>query len=177
MADEGAMRGARILVFRHGPSESRNPARWPDDDRRPLSRKGTDQTRRAARGLARIEEKVRAVATSPAARAVRTAGLVRDAFQGSPRLLEWEELLPGRPAGPVFDRLQTLSRRGGSVVLVGHDPTLPEFVGLALFGEPIAAVKLTKAGAACVEFPSAVRPGAGQLVWLLTRKQLGGVRG
>ena len=59
-------------------------------------------------------------------------------------------------------------------MIVGHEPTLAEFVGLALTGEGVSVIRLTKGGAACLEFPSAVRPGSGRLLWLLTRKQLAG---
>ncbi|HYB77229.1 MAG TPA: hypothetical protein VEE83_00915, partial [Thermoplasmata archaeon] len=58
------------------------------------------------------------------------------------------------------------------VVIVGHEPTLAEFVGEALTGEGLSVVHLTKGGAVCLEFTNSVRPGAGRLVWLLTRKQL-----
>jgi phosphohistidine phosphatase len=166
-----------VVVVRHGPTEDRNPVRWPDDDRRPLTQKGVSQTRRAARGLAHLVPPVNRIASSAATRAMSTAELVQQTLGESARTEKWEELAPGRLAGPIFERLRRSVRTGQEIVLVGHDPTLSEFVGMALAGDGVPVVHLAKAGAACLEFPASVGPGTGRLVWLLTRKQLSGVRG
>jgi phosphohistidine phosphatase len=169
-------RNVRVVVVRHGPAEDRNPVRWPDDDRRPLTPKGVSQTRRAAKGLARLVLPADRIATSAATRALATAELVQQNLGDSPRMEEWEELAAGRLAAPIFDRLRRSVRTGQEIVLVGHEPTLAEFVGLALSGDGVPVVRLGKAGAACLEFPASVGPGTGRLVWLLTRKQLSEVR-
>lgn len=167
----------RVVVLRHGPAEVRDPARWPSDDRRPLTTKGIAQTRRAVRGLARNLEQVDHLVTSAAARARRTAELLRAALDLPPKVTTWAELGTGHLAGPVFERIRRSVRSRETVVLVGHEPTLAEFVGLALVGEGVPAVRLTKAGAVLIEFATTVRPGAGRLLWALTRKQLADVRG
>jgi phosphohistidine phosphatase len=167
-------RAARVVAVRHGPAEVRDPARWPDDGLRPLSRKGTQQTRKVAAGLARLLEPVVVVASSPALRARRTADLLGQALDPPRRPAIWPELDVGTLAAPILTRLRRETGPNRTVVIVGHEPTLAEFVGLALTGEGVAVVRLTKGGAACLEFPSAVRPGAARLLWLLTRKQLGG---
>jgi phosphohistidine phosphatase len=155
----------------------RDPRRWPEDDHRPLTTKGRKETRRAARGLARLVDAPGRIASSAAGRALATARLLRDELGSKTPVEVWDELASGRLAEPIFERLRRSARTGQEVVLVGHEPTLTEFVGLALVGEGIAVASLTKGGAACVEFPSSLRPGAGRLLWLLTRKQLAGVRG
>jgi hypothetical protein len=38
----------KIILFRHGPAESRDPERWPDDAERPLTPRGEKRTRLAA---------------------------------------------------------------------------------------------------------------------------------
>jgi phosphohistidine phosphatase len=164
--------GLRIVVLRHGPAETRDPARWPDDELRPLSRKGTDQTRRVARGLAGMVDRVTCLASSPAIRAIRTAELLGRALDPPRRPTPWPELDVGRPAASIFPRLRQEIRRDRTVVLVGHEPALAEFVGLALTGEVVALARLTKGGAACIEFARTVRPGSAHLQWLLTRRQL-----
>lgn len=165
-------RPVRVVVVRHGPAEERDPVRWPNDARRPLSDKGRSQTRRAARGLARVSDPVARVVSSAAERAVATAEMVRSALEDPPKLETWPELAPGNLPNPIFDRLRRSARPGEELVLVGHEPTLAEFIGLALVGDDVSVVHLTKGGAACLEFPSELKPGAGRLVWLLTRKQL-----
>ena len=167
-------RHTRIVVLRHGPAEDRNPARWPDDALRPLSKKGTQQTRRAAGGLARQLDPVTLLASSPAVRARQTAEIVGRALSPRRRPKLWPELDLGSGAASIFPRLRREVGANETAVLVGHDPTLTEFVGLALTGQDVAFARLTKGGAACLEFPRAVRPGAARLLWLVTRKQLAG---
>jgi phosphohistidine phosphatase len=161
-----------VVVVRHGPAEPRDPARWPNDDRRPLTGKGRSQTRRAARGLAHLTDEVDRLVTSAADRASKTAEIVAKELASAPTPETWPELAPGNLPDPIFDRIRRSARTGKEIVLVGHEPTLAEFVGMALVGDGISVVHLTRGGAACLEFPGGVRPGAGRLLWLFTRKQL-----
>jgi phosphohistidine phosphatase len=170
-------RGVRVVVVRHGPAEIRDPARWPDDSRRPLTSKGIVQCRRGSRALARFAKGAKRIATSEAQRSLETAEIVRSAFRPPPRLERWPELASGNLAQPIFERVRRTARPRELLFLVGHEPTLNEFLGLALTGESVSAVRLTKGGAACVEFDASVRPAGGQLLWLFTRKQLADVRG
>lgn len=165
-------RNVRVVIVRHGPAEERDPVRWPNDARRPLTNKGRAQTRRAAKGLARVTDPIARVVSSAAERAVATAEMVRSALDDPPKLETWPELAPGNLPNPIFDRLRRAARPGQEVVLVGHEPTLAEFIGLALVGDDVSVVHLTKGGAACLEFPAGLKPGSARLVWLLTRKQL-----
>ncbi|HXW67105.1 MAG TPA: histidine phosphatase family protein [Thermoplasmata archaeon] len=167
-----SVRPVRIVVLRHGPAETRDPVRWPDDRRRPLSAKGLAQTRRVVRGLAGLIGPVRQVASSPALRARRTAELLARSL-GRPAALElWIELDVDGSAEPILARARRVAGPRATIVLVGHEPSLSELVGLAVTGEGASIVRLSKGGAACLEFPVALRPGAGRLRWLLTRKQL-----
>jgi phosphohistidine phosphatase SixA len=165
-------RNVRIVLVRHGPAEERDPVRWPNDERRPLTSKGRAQTRRAAKGLARVSRPVDRMASSAAERAVDTAKMVQSALDDPPKLETWPELAPGNLPQVILERLRRSVRPGQELMLVGHEPTLAELVGLALVGDGVPVVHLTKGGAACLEFPRGVKPGAARLVWLLTRKQL-----
>lgn len=169
-------RYVRVIALRHGPAEEEDPVRWPDDRRRPLSEKGAGEVTRVARHLAEMVDGVGRIATSEAERALRTAEILRRELRTSPRLETWEELAPGGAPEPLFARVARTHRRDRELVLVGHEPTLSELVGVALVGEGVSVVRLARAGAACLEFPGEVRPGAGRLLWLLTRKQLAGER-
>lgn len=164
----------RVVLVRHGPAERRDAARWPNDDRRPLTRKGKAQTRRAAQGLARLTSPVSKMASSAADRAFETAELLADALTSRPDLETWPELAPGNFPQPIFSRLRRAARPGQELLLVGHEPTIAEFLGMALPAKEPTELHLTKGGAACLEFPNGIRPGAGRLVWLYTRKELAG---
>ncbi len=164
--------GVRLVVVRHGPATERDPVRWPDDARRPLTPEGAAQTRRAAKGLARYVGKVDRLVTSGAVRCRATAQLLRLALKDPPGVEVWRELGPGQLAPPILTRLARTARSGQQVLVVGHDPTLTELLGIALIGEGTPFVRMGKGAAVCLEFPRGVRPGAGVLRWLATRKQL-----
>lgn len=160
-----------VVIVRHGPAEDRDPSRWRDDTQRPLSAEGRRATRRAAEGLSSLKPTVDRVITSPAVRAFDTAEIFAEVLKVEPALERWEELEPDRPSGPILERLQRLSRRGG-VLLVGHEPTLGELLGLCVTGDAVPITRFSKAGAARIAFPQEPRPGAAEIDWVLTRKQL-----
>jgi phosphohistidine phosphatase len=162
----------RLVVVRHGPAESRDPRKWPDDDRRPLSREGRQETRTASDGLRLLERDVRVVVTSPATRARATAEILRESLDLRRACPTWPELEPGSPAAPALARLAEEAPARATVVLVGHEPQLGELVGLALTGDAVSLTRLGKAGAAAIGFPRAIRPGAGTLEWRLDRRAL-----
>jgi phosphohistidine phosphatase len=157
----------RVILFRHGPARN-HAANYEDDSKRPLTARGAAKTRRAARGLARIERSVTAVWTSPYTRADQTARMVAEAL-GSP-LEQVEELTP---AGSQRKLLEALARLGASdtVVLVGHEPYLGKLATSLLFGAALA-LPLKKAGACAIEIDGAPRPGAGRLQWFLAPRLL-----
>ncbi|HKV89973.1 MAG TPA: histidine phosphatase family protein [Thermoplasmata archaeon] len=161
----------RLVVVRHGPSEPRDPVRWVDDDRRPLTRDGRKTTRGAADGLAILEPNLRTLLTSPATRARSTAEILRERL-GAPKAAEWAELAPEAPAAPLLERLARHHEPKGTVAVVGHEPQMGELIGLSLTGEAVSITRLSKAGAAAISFPKAVRAGAGTLDWRLDRRAL-----
>jgi phosphohistidine phosphatase len=160
-----------IVIVRHGPAADRDPSRWPDDQLRPLTPEGIKSTRRAAKGLASLEPAVDKIITSPAARAYATAEIFQRVLDVSTAMESWTELEPDTAPGPILERLQRLSRKRG-VLLVGHEPTLGELLGLSVTGESVPIARFSKAGAAQISFPEEPRPGAAEIDWVLTRKQL-----
>lgn len=162
----------RLYLFRHGPSENRDPHRWPDDTRRPLSRTGRKQTVQASDGFANLAHDATLVLASPAVRGYATAESVHAALGLKRAIVTWEELAPGESAGPILEKLGRPGAAPTVPVLVGHEPTLSEFVGLALTGDATSYVHIAKAGAVAIEFPARVAPGCARLDWLLTRSQL-----
>src|SRR5262249_2470207 len=129
----------RLILFRHGPAEDRDAMRWPDDAARPLTTRGVERTRQAARGIACLEPAIQRVLTSPAVRA-------RD----SARLLAGELGLVGEPTtlaslAPEGGWRVTLERLAAddleaTLALVGHEPELGALAGgLLLSAEGPAA--------------------------------------
>jgi len=164
-----------IVLFRHGPAAVRDPARWPDDARRPLTSAGKAAVREAAEGLATLGVKRPAIRTSPAVRAADTARLAGEIVGASGPIERWDELKFGATPEQLVQRLVDEGPRTGTLVLVGHEPGLGQLAGFLLFGEPMAPLRLRRAGAALISVPRRVGPSAGRLEWALTRGQLSGL--
>jgi phosphohistidine phosphatase SixA len=90
----------------------------------------------------------------------------------------WTELRPEVPASEVLGRIaQTVPRTGGPLIIVGHEPQFSRLVGLAITGEAVPLIRCSKGGAVAVQFDARVVPGGGQILWALTRGQLGRLAG
>jgi phosphohistidine phosphatase len=163
----------RIILFRHGPAEARDPARWPDDSQRPLTARGVEVARRAARGVARMEPGITRVVSSPAARALDTARSLASALElgSEPELLQ--ALAPDAPWRRVLDWLSG-QPADAEIALVGHQPGLDLLAGgLLRAGE--GALVLKKAGACSITF-DVPEPGGGRLRWWLRPAALRAVK-
>src|SRR5262249_1795446 len=164
----------RLILFRHGPAGQRDAGRWPDDGQRPLSERGAQRTRAAARGLSRCEPGIEVIASSPLLRAEATAPLLADEL-GDADVQLLDALRPGGSWRQVVAHLAAMPQ-GGTVALVGHEPDLGKLAGSLVFGAP-CALPLKKAGACAIDFEGGVAAGRGRLVWLLAPRFLRRVAG
>jgi phosphohistidine phosphatase len=158
-----------LYIVRHAAAYGRDPDRWPDDSRRPLTPEGEEEFRRAARGLARIASRADAILSSPYQRAWQTAQILSD-------LDSWPAPEPSpvlEPTLPPQKAALALEDYAGTVAVVGHRPGLHELAAYLLTGEGDGLeITIKKGGVACIRFDGALEPGAGELRWLLTPKAL-----
>ena len=161
----------RVILFRHGPAGQRDAARWPDDGKRPLTKRGLERTARAADGLRRFAGASLRVHTSPLERARQTARIIGEAMAPGTRTETLEALVP---AAPIREAVRWLkdAKSGASIVLVGHEPHLGKLAGMLLFGSTGTALPMKKAGALVVDFVGPVEPGAGRLYAFLPPRAL-----
>jgi phosphohistidine phosphatase len=114
----------QLILWRHADAEDRVP-----DEARALTDKGEKQAKRMAAWLKkRLPEDARVLA-SPAKRALQTASALAKRYE------TLEEI--GTGAGPqsVLDAAGWPDAEG-TVVVVGHQPTLGQAAALALTGKP-----------------------------------------
>ncbi|QYJ15969.1 hypothetical protein Rxycam_01799 [Rubrobacter xylanophilus DSM 9941] len=159
-----------LYLVRHAVAHGRDPERWPDDGRRPLTPRGERKFRAAARGLARLLPRAGGVLfSSPYERAWRTARILAEetAWPGPVSL---DALLPG---ARVEEAAAFLAEHAGTVVAVGHRPSLHRLAAYLLTGEAEGAeIRIKKGGVVHIGFEGALGPGTGELRWLLTPKML-----
>ncbi|HTR22118.1 MAG TPA: histidine phosphatase family protein [Gemmatimonadales bacterium] len=162
----------QVLVVRHAIAE--DPAdyarRHPDDAGRPLTADGRKKMRKAARGLRALVPELDLLATSPLTRAVQTAEILADEYDG-PAPVQTPTLAPAQPLATLADWLDR-ERRREVVALVGHEPGLSRAVSWLLSGGDRSFVELKKGAACLLEFPDHVGAGLGVLRWSLSPGQL-----
>ncbi len=136
----------RLYLIRHATAVPSGSAGIPDDER-PLTRRGEQRWKRAARGLAQLLKRPEALFSSPLPRAWRTAEIAAAAWgrllaqpadalaRGS--FAEWEELVAAAPAAAC-------------VALVGHEPHMSSLVAMIVGGDA-ARVPFKKGGVAVLE--------------------------
>ena len=126
--------------------------------------------RRAAAGLRRLDNLPTRVLTSPLVRARQTAELLASEARW-PEAAVVSALAPAQPVRPLFRLLA--AHKVGCLAVVGHEPDLGYLLTYCVCGDSGSVqVEFRKGGIACVVFGGAMRPGRGQLRWLLPPRVL-----
>ena len=121
-----------LYLVRHAAASGRDPDRWPDDSRRPLTPEGEEEFRLAARGLIGLTSRVDVILRSPYLRAWQTAQILAE-LDSWPAPKSFPVLEPTLPPEKAVLALEAYSE-AGSVALVGHRPGLHELAAYLLTG-------------------------------------------
>ena len=156
-----------VYVVRHAWAEEGDEAVWPNDDLRPLTRKGHKRFRRLARRLCRRGLDVAQIATSPLVRCRQTAEILAEYAADEPLITELDALRPGSQLQPLLD--WTRQQEGRDVAWVGHAPDVEELTA-ALVGD--ARIRFDKGAVAAIGFDSPPAAGQGTLLWLAVAELL-----
>ncbi len=165
-----------LYLVRHAVAYERDPSRWPDDSKRPLTPEGEEDFREVSRGLEQVVPEAQALLSSPYNRAWRTAEILAGQLEGWPNPEYFPALEPDIPPGKAALALETYAG-ARSIALVGHRPGLHELASYLLTGEDKKLdIRIKKGGALCIGFEGEPAPGAGRLRWLFTPKVLRSIR-
>jgi len=156
----------RLIIIRHGSAVERG-APGMSDDERPLTAEGEKKFRKAARGLARIEEAPAAVLSSPLPRAKQTADITAGAWGVS--VTEAQALLHG--SQQALEQALARYPEDATVAIVGHEPHVSSLLAGLLGTDAGDRLAFKKGGAALVELRGGLNDGA-QLVWFLPPRVL-----
>ncbi len=137
------------------------------DAKRPLDREGKEQCVLVARYLTALRVQFDLILSSPLKRALQTASLVGTevAYDSKIQIAE-----AASPAGTVaqFNSLVGTLSAYDNVLIVGHNPNLPQFVGSLICAPRAASIRMRKGAIARVDCTH--RPG--QLVSLVDPRVL-----
>jgi phosphohistidine phosphatase len=138
------------------------------DEKRALDKEGIEQCGYVGRALTALEAQVDAVVSSPLKRATQTASLVGNEMGYEGKVQIDTGLKPGATVDDFRRMLEKFSRLE-SILVVGHNPNLSQFLG-AIISDPgcEASVELKKGAVARVE----MRRSSGTLLWCFTPKAL-----
>jgi phosphohistidine phosphatase len=138
------------------------------DEKRGLDKDGIEQCGYIGRALAALGVQVEIIVSSPLKRATQTAALVGNEMGHEGKLVMENALRPQANFADFQKMLEKYSRLE-SVMVVGHNPNLGEFLGRVICeGGCEAVVELKKGAVAKVE----MRRNSGSLSWCITPRIL-----
>ena len=156
-----------VYFLRHASAGQRKLATAGKDDKRALDKDGIEQCGYIGRALAALGVQVDIIISSPLKRATQTAALVGNEM-GHEGKLAIENALRPEATFADFQKLLEKYARQDSILLVGHNPNLREFLGRVISDSGEAVVELKKGAVAKVE----MRRNAGSLSWCVTPRIL-----
>ena len=152
----------RLLIVRHAIAVPHGTPDVPEEER-PLTPRGEQRFREAARGLARICPRPDVLLTSPLVRARQTAEIAAEAW-GQVKVRDEPAL-----AGGSFEKIAgAVEKHAGKklVAIFGHEPDVSGIVARLLGTSASERLTFKKGGAALLDVPGRMAEG-GALIWYL----------
>jgi phosphohistidine phosphatase len=161
-----------LIIVRHGIAEALGKRNEFSDEKRVLTAEGRSRMREIVKGLTKLGIEVDSVFSSPLARALETAEILAAGIGFNKKDIKTSEnLSPGAACEKLFAEIK--SRPGAeSIVLVGHQPDLGILISKIIHGTGYASLQLKKGSVGCVNVTETVPTLRGDLMWLLTPRQL-----
>ena len=157
-----------IVYFLRHANAGKPLANLKKDEKRALDKEGTEQCGIVGRALAALDVQVDAMISSPLKRAAQTASLVGNelSYEGK---LQFEDALRPTATFADFRRLLEKYSKQEAIMVVGHNPTLSEFLGRSISETGCeAGTELKKGAVAKVE----IGRNSAMLHWCVTPKVL-----
>jgi phosphohistidine phosphatase len=140
-----------IYFLRHANAGQKHFSDPVNDEKRPIDKLGEEQSHDVGRALAALGVTVNVIISSPLTRATQTAAIVSQELGHEEKLVLDDALRPEA----TFEKFKVLLNRHkdkASIMVVGHDPSMTEFVNRVLSGGgPLAVIEMKKGGVAKVE--------------------------
>jgi phosphohistidine phosphatase len=154
-----------IIYFLRHASAGKNMLNPKKDERRPLDEEGILQARYVGRLLANLDVSVDQIVSSPLTRARQTASLVANelAFESA---VQMDDALRPEAELEQFQAMLARYKKYEAIMVVGHNPSLTEFLSKSISGGTGAQIDFKKGAVAKLEMSGRT----GTLQWLVTAK-------
>ncbi|HTX58220.1 MAG TPA: phosphohistidine phosphatase SixA [Verrucomicrobiae bacterium] len=156
----------RLYFLRHGVAPDRETWKGSDEER-PLTQAGRERIAREAKRIAQLGLGIEAIVTSPLLRARQTAEIAARKLDLTERLAQDERLALSFDEARLAEVLASYAGVG-SLLLVGHEPSMSRTIGRIVGG---AAIELKKGALAGIEL-AGLHPPRGTLLLLAPPKLL-----
>jgi phosphohistidine phosphatase len=162
-----------LFVIRHGVAEPLGKENEFSDEKRKLTVEGRNRMRDVVKGLVKLGVELDLILTSPLVRAVETAEIVATSVGlNKKEIKQSANLAPGASAEALFAEVKGYAGVE-SIALIGHQPDLSALVSTIIHSQVGSlSIQLKKGGICCLNVPETVPTLRGDLVWLLTPRQL-----
>jgi phosphohistidine phosphatase len=163
----------RLLIVRHAIAMPHGTPGIAEDER-PLTEDGIRKMEEAARGLRTLDCIPEIILSSPLPRARHTAEILLEALGKQIPLQLTRTLAPSGSRQEVYREMRR-HQKIGSLMLVGHQPSLGEIAGEIVWGSPEHYVELKKGGACAIAVEVLTPTPRGTMLWLVTPSILRGL--
>jgi phosphohistidine phosphatase len=139
------------------------------DEARSLSAKGKERMKAIANFLKNSNIFFNEIFTSPLARALETAEIVRKRCSPKIEIIVTDLLAPN---GSYLELIKFLNfhKKANNIAIVGHEPFLSGFASFCLTKRETSIMNFKKGGVMMLETEGVIKPGTCQLSWLLKPK-------
>ena len=162
-----------LYFLRHAIAAEKAEAGVAADVDRPLTSEGAQKMKKAAEGMKKLNLGVDKIIASPYIRAKHTAEIAAEGLGFGGKIRLSDALIPNAVFRD-FSKLLKEQAANARLLLVGHQPSMGDFVSELVTGNQGGLSIDFKKGSLClVEIHGASTPVSGVLVWSLTSKQLG----
>lgn len=162
-----------IYVIRHGIAEPLGTGVEFSDEKRSLTEEGRSRMRDVVKGLKKLGVQLDLIFTSPLVRAVQTAEILAGPLGISKKEIhQTPALAPGALVEQLFAEIK--NRAGAeSIAVVGHQPDLGQLISRIVQGDGcLLSIQLKKGSICCINVSETVPVLRGELMWVLTPRQL-----
>ena len=154
-----------IVYFVRHASAGQHKASAAKDEKRPLDREGVQQAHQIGRLLAGTNIEIDVVISSPLKRAMQTASLIANEI-GYEQKIERDAALRPEATFDSFRHLLSRYEQKDAIMVVGHNPSITDFLSLVLSrGHENELIDFKKGAVARVEMASRK---AGTMQWCIT---------
>jgi len=161
-----------IYLLRHGIAVEPGTTGYESDSERPLTAKGKNRLRAAARAMEELGLSFDLILSSPLLRAKQTAEIIAGHLKLRKKLAFSDHLAPAGNPRLLIQQLNQSRPEPENVLLVGHEPYLGKLMALLVSGNTTLEIDFKKGGLCKLAAEFLLYGRCAKLAWLLTPRQM-----